>query len=538
MDSPDREPARQRALVETLTAARCYPHPVGAVSVVETHISFVLLTGDYAYKIKKAVDLGFLDFSTLARRRLFCEEELRLNRRLAPGLYLDVVPICGTAAEPRVGGPGPVLEYAVKMAQFPQEGLADRVLARGELAPAAIDALAQTVAAFHAGVARAAMTDDYGSAAAVAAPTAQNFAQIRTLLGPDEDRAALDAVEAWSREEQRRLAELFSARKRDGFIRECHGDLHLGNIVLIEGVPRIFDCIEFNPNLRWIDVISEIAFLIMDLEVRGRPDYANRFLNGYLEAGGDYDGLPLLAYYRTYRAMVRAKVARIRAAQDGLAAAEREAALASYRQYLAYARGATAPGRRGMVLTHGYSGSGKTFFSRAVMEALGAVRLRSDVERKRLHGLDALERSGSGLGAGIYGQNATEATYNQLECLARRVVQAGLPVVVDATFLKRWQRDKFRDAARALGMPFVILDCRAPLPVLRERVARRDKTTDASEATLAVLESQLRSAEPLAADEGELAVSVDTATDDIAAVVREVGRRLQAKPVRAHGNGA
>ncbi|MFZ5510866.1 MAG: AAA family ATPase, partial [Pseudomonadota bacterium] len=168
----------------------------------------------------------------------------------------------------------------------------------------------------------------------------------------------------------------------------------------------------------------------------------------------------------------------------------------------------------------------------------GAVRVRSAVERKRLHGLDALARSGSGLGAGIYRQNATEATYNQLECLARRVVQAGLPVVVDATFLKRWQRDKFRDAARALGMPFVILDCRAPLPVLRERVARRDKTADASEATLAVLESQLRSAEPLAADEGELAVSVDTATDDIAAVVREVGRRLQAKPVRAHGNGA
>ncbi|MEW5890526.1 MAG: AAA family ATPase [Pseudomonadota bacterium] len=531
MESPDREPARQRALVEALTAPRCYPHAVGAVSVMETHISFVLLTGDYAYKIKKALDLGFLDFSTLAKRRFFCEEELRLNRRLAPGLYLDVVPICGTATGPRMGGAGPALEYAVKMAQFPQEGLADRLLERGELQPAAIDSLATAVAAFHGAAARAAMTDDYGSAAAVAAPAAQNFAQIRALLGPGEDRAELAAVEAWSLDEQRRLAQVFGARKRDGFVRECHGDLHLGNIVLIGGVPRIFDCIEFNPNLRWIDVVNEIAFLIMDLEGRGRPDYASRFLDGYLEASGDYDGLRLLAYYRVYRAMVRAKVARIRAAQDGLAAAEREAALDGYRRYAAYARGAMAARARGLIVTHGFSGSGKTLVSRALIETLGAVRIRSDVERKRLHGMQALERSGSGLGAGIYGQSATEATYNQLECLACRVAQAGLPVVVDATFLKRWQRDKFRAAARALGMPFVILDCRAPPALLRARLGQRQRTgLDASEATPAVLDSQLQGAEALAADEEEFVVPVDTAAGDWAPTLAEIKRRLGAGP--------
>ncbi len=522
--------ARQRALVKSLTAPDCYPHPAGSVSVVETHISFVLLAGDFAYKIKKAVDLGFLDFSCLAKRRFFCEEELRLNRRLAPQLYLGVVPVCGPPDAPRMGGDGPVIEYAVKMMQFPQDCLADRVLARGALQPAAIDALAETVATFHAGAGRAKAADEYGSAAAIAAPTAQNFVQIRALLDAGEDTTTLSAVEAWTLAEQGRLAGRFEARKRDGFVRECHGDLHLGNIVMLGSEPCIFDCIEFNPNLRWIDVVNETAFLVTDLEVRGRPDLAGRFLNGYLEASGDYDGLLLLAYYKAYRAMVRAKVDRIRAAQSGLAVAERETALGDYRRYVDYASRSMAIPGRGLLLTHGFSGSGKTFFSRTIIESLGAVRIRSDVERKRLHDLDALERSGSGLGTGIYGQRATEETYNRMECLARCVAEAGLPVVVDATFLKRWQRDKFRAAAQALGIPFVILDCHAPPALMRARLGQRlCAAADASEATPAVLDSQMQGAEPLAADETAFVVPVGTADCAWEPVLAEIKRRLQTR---------
>lgn len=524
--------AQQRALVTALISPGCYPHPAGSVSVVETHISFVLLTGDFAYKIKKAVDLGFLDFSTLAKRRFFCEEELRLNRRLAPHLYLDVVPVCGSPSVPRMGGEGPAIEYAVKMVRFPQQSLADHMLSRGELQPEAIDALAAAVAAFHESIARAGAADGYGSAAAIAAPTAQNFAQVRALLDAGEDTATLSALEAWTLAEQERLAERFGARKRDGFVRECHGDLHLGNIVLLGNEPCIFDCIEFNPNLRWIDVVNEAAFLVMDLDVRGQPDLASRFLNGYLEAGGDYAGLRLLAYYKAYRAMVRAKVDRIRAAQSGLTASERETALADYRRYVDYASRSMAAPARGLLVTHGFSGSGKTFFSRTLIERLGAVRIRSDVERKRLHGLDALAHSGSGLESGIYGQRATEETYNRMECLARCVAEAGMPVVVDATFLKRWQRDKFRTAAQALGIPFVILDCRAPPAMLRARLGHRlHAAADASEATPAVLDSQLQGAESLAADEAAFVVPVDTASGDWEPALDEIRRRLQTRTI-------
>lgn len=522
--------ARQRALVKSLAAPGCYPHPVGCVEVVETHISFVLLTGHFAYKIKKAVDLGFLDFSTLAKRQFFCAEELRLNRRLAPDLYLDVVPVGGTPEAPRLGGDGAAIEYAVKMALFPQERLADRVLARGELQPADIDALAASVAAFHAGIARAGAADDYGSAAAITAPAEQNFAQIRALLDAGEDTTTLSALDAWTLAEGARLACSFAARKRDGLVRECHGDLHLGNIVLLERGPCIFDCIEFNPNLRWIDVANETAFLLMDLEVRGRPDLAGRFLDGYLEASGDYEGLRLLAYYKAYRALVRAKVERIRAAQDGLAAAERTAALQDCRRHLDYAAQATAAQGQGLILTHGFSGSGKSFFSRAIVEALGAVRIRSDVERKRLHGLDARERSGSGVGSGLYGQSATEATYCRMEALARCVAEAGLPVVVDATFLQRRQRERFRAASQALGIPFVILDCRAPTALLRSRLDQRARTSaDPSEATPAVLDRQLRDAEALTAEEEAFVVPVVSEAGAWEPALAEVRRRLQAQ---------
>lgn len=277
--------------------------------------------------------------------------------------------------------------------------------------------------------------------------------------------------------------------------------------------------------------MNEAAFLVMDLEVRGRADLASRFLNGYLEAGGDYAGLPLLAWYKAYRAMVRAKVARIRAAQGGLAAAERAAALADYRRYLDYASLAMAPpSRRGLLLTHGFSGSGKSHFAHVLVEHLGAVRIRSDVERKRLHGLGALMRSGSGLETGIYAQQATEETYGRMESLARSVAQAGMTVIVDATFLKRRQRDRFRAAAQALDLPFAILDCRAPEALLRERLARRQQAAaDASEATAAVLDSQLRDAEALAADEMAFVVPVDAADGAWAPAFAEIERRLRTR---------
>ena len=518
----------QRELVQALSNADCYPHAVGSISVIETHISFVVLTGEFAYKIKKSVDLGFLDFSTREQRRFFCGEELRLNRRLAPDLYLGVVAIGGTLAQPRIEGAGEAIEYAVKMREFPQTSLLDRVVRRGELSPWQLDCLAGTIADFHARIGRAGPMQGYGSPGAIRAPMAQNFGQLRALLGATEDRVELDKIEAWSERECQRLRECFSARLESGFVRECHGDLHLGNIVLIDNEPQVFDCIEFNPNLRWIDVISEVAFLVMDLAEHGRVDYARRFLDRYLELSGDYAGLEVLDFYLVYRAMVRAKISRMRAMQHALARNERDAALAVYNAYLAFAQRAMAPRPRMLAITHGVSGSGKTFVSQAVLEALGVVRVRSDVERKRIYELPPLAQSGSGLGTGLYGEEATRATYRELLREARLIATRGFPVIVDATFLRRSQRDAFRALAGDLGVPFVILDCTAPDNVLRERVASRAAIgADASEATLAVLDSQSRGGDALSAGEEAAAIHVDTTAGDLQCVLERIGQRLQ-----------
>lgn len=488
-------------LVTALRNPLVYGDDVEHVTLIETHISYVLLTGRHAYKIKKAVDFGFLDFTTLSARRFFCEEELRLNRRLAPAIYLGVVKITGSVEAPAIDGDGPVLEYAVKMRQFDQEGLLSRVIARGALTPGAIDALAAEVASFHQRTAVAGAGAPFGRPDDILRPAMQNFEQMLAIVDDARDRSDLQALLEWTRQEHRRLAPVFLTRRRDGFVRECHGDLHLGNIALIEGAMTLFDCIEFNESMRWTDVMSDVAFLVMDLRDRNRPDLAARFLTAYLEITGDYEGLDVLRFYVSYRALVRAKVACLRLGQAG-SGEERAGPLAEYHTYVNLALRETGPRQPAIAITHGVTGSGKTTSAQAFVESAGAVRVRSDVERKRLHGLGAGERSGSAVGEGLYATDATQQTYARLSVLARTIAAAGYVAIVDAAFLRRWQRDLLRRVATDLKVPFVILDCSAPAAVLRERVARRlQQGRDASEATLDVLEQQLSTEDPLAEEE-------------------------------------
>jgi hypothetical protein len=485
--------------------------------VVETHISWVILTGDYAYKLKKPLDLGFLDFSTLERRRFCCEEELRLNRRLAPALYLDVVAVTGSADAPRMGGTGTAIEYAVRMRQFEETARLDRVLERGALDPARLDDLARRVARFHAALPPAGADSAFGGADSIAFYARQNFDQIRPRLAASEDRELLSRLDDWTIRELESRAATFARRKQDGFVRECHGDLHLGNIALIGGEPVVFDCIEFNPELRWIDVTSEAAFAVMDLEDRGRRDLAHRFLNTWLESCGDYPGLAVLRFYLVYRALVRAKVAAIRLGQPELPERERETALAQCREYLQLALRFTRPPRPWLAITRGLSGSGKTRLTLAAVETLGAIRIRSDVERKRLFGLAPEARTGSAPDQGIYGRAAGERTYARLAELADSALRAGFSVIVDATFLECARRQAFRALARRCGAPFAILDFQTPDEVLERRVAAREAAgQDASEAGIAVLRRQRQSMEPLAPDEQPFAIAIDTTRADAA----------------------
>ena len=507
-------PSASARLVEGLLNPAAYPHPVARVELLETHISWVLLAGDFAYKVKKPVSLGFVDFATLEARRHFCEEELRLNRRTAPALYLDVVAITGTAASPVLGGAGPAIEYAVRMRRFPQEALLGRMAREGRLEAGHIDRLARAVAGFHARVERAGASLAFGSAEQVLADALANFTQVDALDDSESTRALRRELRERTRYSGASLAGDFARRKREGFVRECHGDLHLGNVTLVEGVPVVFDAIEFNESLRWIDVMADLAFPVMDLEHHSLPRFAWRLLNGYLEATGDYGGLGVLRFYLVYRAMVRAKVDCIRAHQADANALERERSARAYRAHLKLARHLGQPQPAALVVMHGLSGSGKTTVSQALLESLGAVRARSDVERKRLHGLDALARTASPTGAGLYGAQETDRTYSQLAHIAGEVLAQGYPAIVDAAFLERSRREFFREIAGDHGAAFAIVACGAPEAELRRRVERREREgSDASEAGLAILENQLGRLEPLAEDELESTVFIETESE-------------------------
>lgn len=488
-------------LIRSLGNPACYDHTTGPVQHMETHISHVLLTGEFAYKIKKPLDLGFLDFSTLDKRLCACQEEVRLNRRLAPDYYLGVVPITGTPASPHLNGVGTPFEYAVKMRQFPPHATLDHLDTQGQLTSRHIETIAARMAGFHVNDCARAETDSaWGDPQHVWQPVAENFQQIAPLLADPADRQTLDVLQRWSKSEHARLMPLLAARKRDGFIRECHGDLHLGNLAWVDDRLLVFDCLEFNPALRWIDIVSDIAFCYMDLMQRGHTEWAWLLLNSWLEKTGDYAGLALLQYYAGYRALVRVKVAALRARQSS--GMEHAAELADARTLLARAMTLSRPLPVRLDITHGLSGSGKTTLTHTLMQIPGAIRLRSDVERKRLAGLDALARSDSGVGQDLYSTDATHRTYAHLTRLAGDLLDARWPVIVDATFTMRWQRDLLREQAQSRGVSFHILDCQVPADILRERIERRAREgQDASEAGLDALQHQLDTEEALTEDE-------------------------------------
>jgi aminoglycoside phosphotransferase family enzyme len=499
------------SLLQALHEPRCYPHAVGTVRLIETHISWVLLTGAYAYKLKKPVALGFVDFSTLELRRHYCAEELRLNRRLAPQLYIEVVPITGSVEDPVVGGRGTPIEYALKMREFEQDDLLAHRLSQGLLLAQHIDAIADTCVSFHARTASADPSAQFGTADALLAAALDNFQDIHRQLSGNGMRLRLAALRRWTQEEHARQRAHFAKRKDAERIRECHGDLHLGNIALVDGQPVIFDCIEFNADFRWIDVMNEMAFVAMDLAARTRPDFAFRLLNRYLEGSGDYEGLRVLRFYLVYRALVRAKIDCIRARQPDLPQGADTQEWQDFVARVQLAENFAQPGRRLLAITFGLSGSGKTLASQHALEQVQAIRVRSDVERKRLFELQPSESSDSSIDSGIYSAQASHRTYTRLAETATICIKAGFPVIVDAAFLRRETRQRFRALAAALAARFVIISCSASARELQARIERRHRANeDASEANLEVLRHQQRSVEGLDDTERMAAISVDT----------------------------
>jgi len=477
------------ALTAALRQPDAYPYPVTEIGLIETHISRVFLAGGFAYKVRKPVRFDFVDFSSPQARRTDCETEVRLNRRLAPDLYLGVVPITpGTnPGAVQVEGAGTPLEYAVKMRRFDQQDLFSERIAAEQLEYADIDALARTTAAFHRSQPAAAADAGFGTPERIDATLAECLGGLARVA---DDTGLLAQLAQRTRANAAALANGFHARLRNGHVRECHGDLHLGNIVLLDGRPTPFDCLEFNPGLRWIDTISDLAFPFMDLLHHGRQDLAYRLLNVYLEDSGDYAGLALLPFYVAMRALVRARVLLKRSRQQG-GGAPAQASMAACRGLQELAWRFTARRHGGMVLMHGLSGSGKSTVAARICETAGAVRARSDVERKRL-------RHGAAPADGWYAATQTERTYRRLLAICRLGCMAGFTMIADATFLARAQRDHFLAQARRLGVTLSIADCEASVAVLRARIVERARLRrDPSEADLDVLATQLHNQDPL-----------------------------------------
>lgn len=486
-------------LIQSLLKPDAYSHPIGAIELIETHISWVILTGQYAYKIKKPVCFDFLDFSTLEKRHFYCEEELRLNRRFAPQLYIQIVPITGTIASPQINGSGEVIEYALQMRQFSANQLLSELANHGHLEPEMIDQLADLTADFHHRANKDISSSCYGTASEIHYWFLSNFVNIYPLVEDNKFHQQLIRLEKWGEQEVQKYKILIQQRKQQGFIRECHGDLHLGNIALFDNQVTPFDGIEFNPALRWIDTIDEVAFVVMDLAQRNLKAFAYRFLNRYLNQSGDYRGISLLRYYLVYRALVRTKVAMLRWQQH-----KKPQDFCEAKNYTTLAENFSTPQSPLLLITHGYSGSGKSTFSAELAESLGMIHLRSDVERQRLFSTDR------------YSVEHTQRTYQKLADLAEILLNASFSVIVDATFLKSEQRALFQTVAKNQQARFVILDFQTTEKELKRRILQRQQLgQDASEATLDVLQEQIKTAQSLTISEQNHVMLFKNMTDTL-----------------------
>ena len=483
-----------------------YPHRVEQIRLVETHISWVLLTGRFAYKIKKPVNLGFLDFSSLEDRRHFCEEEVRINRRTAADLYLGVVPVGQTPQGPRFGAEPPI-EFAVRMRQFPHEARLDRCLQSGCLDAENTKRLAQSIARFHMSLPPRLDGDPDFEVQRAVRPARNNFKHLDPRAFGDEAQQQLAVIEAWTLAQASALAPVFKARARSGAVRECHGDLHLENLLMLDGRFVPYDAIEFNPNLRWIDIANDIAFLAMDLLARGHSDLAFSLLGAWLEANGDYDSLEIMRFFLVYRSMVRAVVSAIRAGQAVETAAG--SARPGAERYIQIAADLVDTPTPRLILMHGFSGSGKTWLSDRLAPVISALRVRSDLERKRPQASIGEKSITQGVGLGMYGADEIDRTYRRLADHCRTGLQSGFNMIADATFLQKRHRQWFIGLARSLGAQCWLLDCTAPEQVLRDRIRRRAETRkDASDADQAVLEYQLSHYDPVSEAEGMTVVTL------------------------------
>ncbi|MDB9525650.1 AAA family ATPase [Oscillatoria sp. CS-180] len=490
-------------LIQHMLQPEFYPHPViEPIRLMQTHVSYVTLTGDYAYKVKKPVDFGFLDYSTLERRQHFCEEELRLNQRAAASIYLEVLAIAQSDKGYSLGTEDTVVEYTIKMRQFPQSALLSQMFEQGDLTEALLRQLAEVIAQFH----QTAKTNDYirafGTVANIRQSIDENYEQTESFIGGPQTQQQFQETQAYTDSFFSTQQELLQQRINQDRIRACHGDSHLNNICYWQDQLLLFDCIEFNEPFRFVDVMFDIAYIIMDLTVEGRQDLAATFLSHYVEHTGDWEGLQVLPLYVSRQSYVRAKVTSFLLGDPSIDEAEKQRASAKAAKYYTLAWSYTQPRTGRLLIMSGLSGSGKSTVARELSRKLGAIHIRSDAVRKHLAGIPPQQRGDDSL----YTPEMMQKTYERLIRLGTLLAQQGYTVVLDAKFDREAMRRLAIAQAQEQAITFQVVFCDAPPEILKQRVEQREG--DIADATVTVLEKQ--SMDPFTDAEREYVISLDT----------------------------
>lgn len=465
-------------LIRAMSDPDIYPERPESVQVIQTHISAVFLAGDLVYKIKKPVNFGFLDFTSLEKRQFFCSQEVMLNSRFSEGIYLGVVGIYRGPTGINLVGEGEEIEYAVLMKRIPPDCLMLELLRQDKVTPELLDKLADRIAHFHSQAASGREINAYGSPQIIRHNLAENFEQTRPYISRTISEEVFDEASELSVRFLDENQDLIETRVREGHIRDCHGDLHLDHVVVLDGI-MLYDCIEFNDRFRYSDTASDLAFLLMDLDYRGYPAFSERVARRYSAASGDADILRLLGFYKSYRAFVRGKVIGFTLDEPEISESERQSAMKKAGEYfklsLASLKAAPSPV---LIITCGLMGSGKSFLAERLGKRLGIEPLRSDVVRKEIYGLSPGEHQLDKYGEGFYTSGASEKTYKDLLTRAEGSLRRGESVIVDASFARHSDRSNALELAVKVGARFSVLCCSAPDQVIKRRLTERIRKSD------------------------------------------------------------
>jgi len=516
--------AKLPLLVEALLHPQAYPHNPQKIELVQTQMSFLFLTGDYVYKVKKPVDLGYLDYTTLEKRNFFCHQELKLNRRLCPEVYLAVVPITEDKGQLRVGGGGRAVEYAVKMLQLPQERMMDILLSANQVTLGMVIKVARKLAHFHQKAETSPEISAFGSLTSITKNADENFTQTGKYLDLTIPSHKYHYIKNYTENFIKERASLLQNRIKENRIRDCHGDLHAAHICFTDDI-CIYDCIEFNDRFRYCDVASEVAFLAMDLDHYGRGDLSNGFVRAYVELSQDKGLLEILNFYKCYRAYVRGKVESFKLDDPYISEQEKEKTLTIARSYfdLAYRY---ARYKLRLFMTTGLVGTGKTTVAQALGKRLGLVVVSSDVVRKKLAGIPVAEHRFEEYRGGIYSEDFSRRTYDEMLTEAEEFLSRGQSVILDASFKKREYRLQAKALAGKMGADFLVIECVLDEKTVKKRLEQRLEEETTSDGRWEIFGLQKQEFDKVVEFPSESRIIVDT-SETVDKVVEQILKKVE-----------